>query len=220
MSTECRSTTHRHRRIGATRRRAVEGDAPGHRRARLAVRADRPRLRLGAFTPQRQPVQAGERRRRADRRRASRSTRPLHHLPRREPAGRARPRPVAGRCRPGGRLLPGVHRPDAGRRERRADPRKEPFFTPRRSTRWPRTSRPTAAARRSRERRPARRRRDRHGRRAVPAQLRVLPQLHRPGRRALAGQVRARTWTRRPTGRSAAPCSAARRTCPSSVTAS
>ena len=33
--------------------------------------------------------------------------------------------------------------------------------------------------------------RDLPRRRAVPAELRVLPQLHRPGRRALAGQVRA-----------------------------
>ena len=49
----------------------------------------------------------------------------LHHLPRREPPGRAEPRPVADRRRRGRGLLPGAHRPHAagppgGRRRRQA----------------------------------------------------------------------------------------------------
>ena len=100
--------------------------------------------------------------------------------------------PVADRCRPGRRLLPGLHRPDAGRRERRADAAQGTVLQRRRrSTSSARSSRPTAAGPQVPARAACATTPSSPGRRAVPAELRVLPQLHRPGRRAVPGQVRA-----------------------------
>ena len=55
-------------------------------------------------------------------------------------------------------------------------------------------------------------------RRAVPAQLRVVPQLHRPGRRAVVRQGGAGAGRRRRGGRCTRPCCPARRTCRGSPT--
>ena len=139
----------------------------------------------------RKQAHAAERRRRADRRGQADLPDRVHHLPRREPAGcrrtAARHWSVSARPPPTSRC------PAAGCR---------PPRTARRSSARSRSSTPSETDALAayiqangggpvipdgdlRAPRP-----DRPGRRAVPAQLRVLPQLHRSGRRALAGQVR------------------------------
>ena len=87
------------------------------------------------------------------------------------------------------RKRPELRRPEADRRARRLRPgqRRRPDGRARadgrsRSDRCAATTRPR--------------------RRPVPAQLRLLPQLHRQGRRAVVGQVRARPRTRPPSSRS------------------
>ena len=228
MSTECRSTTHRppgsaiRRASGARRRsktmRRITGSLAllfGADRHRASPTPPSPRGHEPTRTPPSvDAAQIARGQGRSTRRPASpataRTCRVCSTAARRW-SGSARPPPTS-RCPPAGCRPP---------RTARRCQRKEPFFN-------------AGGDRRAGRLHPGQRRRpgdpatvtcahrdaDRQGRRAVPAQLRVLPQLHRPGRRALAGQVRARTWTRPPTGRSTAPCSAARRTCPSSVTAS
>ncbi|CAA9261482.1 MAG: Ubiquinol-cytochrome C reductase, diheme cytochrome cc subunit, partial [uncultured Corynebacteriales bacterium] len=115
----------------------------------------------------------------------------LHHLPRPQPAGCAGPRAVADRRRRGRGVLPGGHRPDAGRPP--GGPGRAQGAVLRRGR--DAADRGVRAVRRRRrgdpDRQPARQRREPgRGRRAVPAQLRLLPQLRRPRRRPLGGQVR------------------------------
>ena len=144
----------------------------------------------------------------------------LHQLPRREPAGRRGSRAVAGRRRAGGRLLPGVHRAACRRPRRARRCRARSRSSPRiRSRPLAPSCRSTAAARSSR--------------RAVcattPRSRAAASSSGSTARRATTSPARAapcprastrRTSTRRPTSRSGARCSPARRTCPSSATAS
>ena len=213
---------------GADRRgdapRAIQDDAPDHRQPRPAVRADRARASpTRAFTAGNETSVAT-----AASVDAAQIARGQGDLPDR-PASPATARTCRACSTAARRWSASARRPPTSR-------------CPPAACRPPRTARRCRARSRSStpeeidalaayiqangggpvipEDRPARRRRDRHGRRAVPAELRVLPQLHRPGRRALAGQVRAEPGPGHRHGRSGAPCSAARRTCPSSVTAS
>ena len=97
------------------------------------------------------PHSAGRRRRRVGRGAAAQRQAAVRHLlrvlPRRQPAGRARPRAQPDRRRRRGRLLPGVHRPDArdARRGAGATQRRRSSTRPR-STRSAHTCRPTVAA--------------------------------------------------------------------------
>ena len=126
---------------------AAASAPPAVRRAAAADGADR-RRRPGRRAD---PHAPGRRRRRvalgaaAHRQAAVRHL--LRDLPRRQPAGCARPRAEPDRCRRGGGVLPGVHRPDAGdaRRGPSAAQRRR-SSTRRRSTRSAPTCRPTVAA--------------------------------------------------------------------------
>ena len=124
----------------------------------------------------------------------------LHQLPRLQPAGRRGPRPEPDRRRRRRRVLPGLQRahaagPPGGAGHAEADAaglrpghRGGPGQPGRPRRLHPgQRRRPDPAGG---ERRGAARRRPGPRRRAVPPQLRLVPQLHRPRRRAVVGQVR------------------------------
>ena len=218
-----RPSTTKGRRPRSRMRRRITGARRARGRPRLRRRGVRDRGRSG--DPEGPDRRGGQRsRERAGRRPegppALRDQ--LHHLPRAEPAGRARPRAVADRRRLGASVYFQVSTGRMPATQQGAQvPQKKPKFDEQRDA----AARGLRAVGRRRardpDRRPARvRRRPGRGRRAVPAQLRLLPRLRRPGRRAVRRASTRRRSTTPATRRSGPRCCPARRTCRCSATTS